>query len=132
MDKEGKWWAVILVVILGLTIIFCFYGNSNSEVNEVKVVEKETFKTDLTLSQVTTLIPFQEVYNYITDNSSNSRNIICLNACGKQCVNLGYSYEKSAFTYYSTVNGDDEIIKEQTGDNTAGKQIWCSCECNKD
>lgn len=76
---------------------------------------REVFKTDLTLTQVLQFVEYGNAYYLL--NKTNGMEIICLNACGGQCVTLGYTYKYSTFYRIS--------------ENSTEDSPWCYCECNK-
>ena len=128
MDKLHITLIVILVAVL------MFFAIPYLKVKEVQEVSKtETFKLNLTLDNVGQIIGLTRVYSSLTEgNDSNER--ICLEACGKQCVSLGYTYETSAFILENKSNFNKEIVNSLYADykNQDYKTpVWCSCECNK-
>jgi hypothetical protein len=94
----------------------CLDQNSNGICDEA-----ETFKINLTSEHIYALLGFDEYFYLISSNHTEiEMDMVCLNNCGKQCVNLGYSYEKS--TYVGKLTFTE---KPRFDEN------WCSCECNK-
>ncbi|MDP3026886.1 MAG: hypothetical protein Q8N63_04205 [Nanoarchaeota archaeon] len=107
-----------ITLIVALILIIIFFGipylQNNEKDTEVEIKQPETFKINLTPNQVSDFIGLDELYRkrVIENITWEKMETICLNACGKQCVTLGYTYETSTYI-------------QQT-------ETWtCYCECNK-
>ena len=137
MDKLHKTLMIILtIVLIVFIIILILFGKLYfQEFKSTNFKENETFKINFTTTQISYLFYSHlyggETYYLLENGDVIGREQICLNACGNQCVGLGYSYESSLWILDEN---EDALVLLKNNVNrvpTDKNPEWCSCVCNK-